>query len=370
MLPERLCLENVQRARSAGARAFSHVAVEVVNRASGRVHGVSAVDQPTGERFEFRAPLVVNAAGPWVDAVLRRTSVPADRMGGTRGTHLIVKFPDGGPHRPIYAEAPQDKRPFFIIPWRGVHLVGTTDVRVTDPDNVLPSREEIRYLTEALAYALPGQPLSQGDIWYAYAGIRPLPRVASGPEGAITRRHHIVDHTADGYGGLLSVIGGKLSTYLALGEQVTERLFRALRRTAPAGQVYHTPLVPGHWRPAPGNLEETRLWQIYGARAGEIVAAVHATPRLAQRICEHSCETIAQVQHAIRQEGAITVADILLRRTPAGWSRCQGLDAAPLVARLLGEHFSWDSAAQTHAVQAYREEVMHTFVPVAAPIDA
>lgn len=366
MLPERLCLENVQRARLAGAEAHSYLAVEAVHVARGRVHGVTAVDQFSGESVEFRAPLVVNAAGPWVDAVLRRTRIPANRIGGTRGTHLIVRFPSGGPRRPIYAEAPRDKRPLFIIPWRGVHLVGTTDVRVSGPDDVLPSDSEISYLMEALDHILPGERLSQADLWYAYAGIRPLPRVQNGPEGAITRRHHIVEHTADGYAGLVSIIGGKLSTYLALGQQVTEHLFHALDRDLPPSSVYDSPLVPGDWRPAPGNREEVRLWQIYGPRAEGIITSMHDNARLAEPVCPHSCETLAQVHHAVNTEGAVTAADVLLRRTPAGWGGCLGLDAAPLVSRILGERFGWDSAARAQAVQSYHEEVKRTFRPIAA----
>ncbi|MGH2585947.1 MAG: glycerol-3-phosphate dehydrogenase/oxidase, partial [Dehalococcoidia bacterium] len=193
-LPERLCLENVLRAREAGATALSYVRVERLEVAGGRVGGVSATDTRGGESYEMQASLVVNAAGPWVDRVLRPAVTRQRLIAGTRGTHLVVQFPDGGPRQAIYAEADRDGRPFFIIPWRGVHLIGTTDVPVEDPEATLPSDDEVDYLIEAARTILPGECLERADVWYAYAGIRPLPAGDRRNAGAIPRRHYIVDH--------------------------------------------------------------------------------------------------------------------------------------------------------------------------------
>jgi len=357
-LPERLCLENVLRAREAGAATLSYARVERLEAARGRVAGVSATDAHGGESYELRASLVVNAAGPWVDRVLRPEVTRQRRIGGTRGTHLVARFRDGGPRRAIYAEAARDGRPFFIIPWRGVHLIGTTDVPVEDPDATLPSDDETSYLLEAARTVLPGERLDRGDVWYAYAGIRPLPAGDGRNADAIPRRHYIIDHAADGFDGLLSVVGGKLSTYRSLAEQVVDRLERRLGRRVPS-RTAAAPLVPGDWRPVLGDTEARRLWRIYGPRAGEVLALQQRDRDLARPLCPHTLETEAQAVYAIEREGAVTVGDVLLRRTPAAWSRCMGLDAAPAVATLLESHGCGTDRKQ--AIAAYRREVEATF---------
>ena len=360
-LPERLCLENVLRAQDAGATTLSYVRAERIETKDGAVTGVGAVDLQSGLACTFRASLVVNAAGPWVDSVLRRARLPAGRIGGTRGTHLVVRFPGGGPRRPLYAEARRDGRPFFIIPWRGVHLVGTTDVRVATPDETRPTADEVAYLIEAARRLLPGDRIDRSDVWYAFAGIRPLPRSDDAREAAITRRHHVVNHAGEGLAGLMSIVGGKLGTYRSLAAQVTDRLFDTLGRAAPACRTARAPLVPGDWRPSDDDCTARRLWGIYGARARDVLMAMRADPRLAAPLCPHTYETAAQVLHGIRREGAITVADILLRRTPAGWSRCLGMDAAPTVAGLMARELGWSRDDERAAVAAYCAEVGQTF---------
>jgi glycerol-3-phosphate dehydrogenase len=351
-LPERLCLENVMRAREAGAVALTYMRVTDLAASGGTVAGVQARDTFTGRDYEFRAALVVNAGGPWVDTLLRRSKLPAGRLGSTRGAHLVVRFAGGGPRRALYAEAPRDHRPFFVIPWRGVHLVGTTDVRVSSPEETRPDDGEVLYLMEAVDRLLPGAHLGAADVWFAFAGIRPLPYSPSRREGAITRRHQVIDHASDGVRGLYS-----------LAEQVTDRLIAALRRADPGCITARAALVPGAWRPSRADATEVRLWQIYGAQAGTIAATMRDDPRQVATLCPHTLDTVAQARHAVRRESALTVADVLLRRTPAGWSRCLGLDAAPAVARVLAEEFGWDEQQERCACSAYRDEALATFRP-------
>ena len=362
-LPERLCLENVLRAREAGATALSYVRVDTIAAANGAIAAVQACDVLTDRTYEFRSSIVVNAAGPWVDELLRGARLPARRLDSTRGTHLVVRFFDGGPRRAIYAEAARDHRPFFVIPWRGVHLIGTTEVRVSAPQETRPDESEVSYLMEAAHELLPSARLADADMWYAFAGIRPLPYSPAQREGAVTRRHHLIDHAPEGVRGLYSVIGGKLSTYRSLAEQATSRLMRTLAKDDPGCSTGRMPLVPGTWPPSHDNPTEHRLWQIYGARAGAIVAAMSTDPRQAERLCPHTLDTVAQARHAVQHEGALTVADVLLRRTPTGWSRCLGLDAAPTVARVLAEHFDWEQDDERRACDAYRREALGTLRP-------
>jgi glycerol-3-phosphate dehydrogenase len=360
-LPERLCLENVLSAQAAGARAFNHVTVTGLLVTGGRVHGVSARDGESGNEFEARGRVVVNAAGPWVDGVLRNAGLSGEMLGGTRGSHIVVDFAGAGPRRAIYAEAGSDGRPFFIIPWRGRHLIGTTDARFDgDPATVLPDTADIAYLRQETERVLPGSPLADAMILYAFAGVRPLPRTTNGREGAITRRHFVRSHEQDGLDGLLTVIGGKLTSYRALAEEAVDTICRRLGNPSTSTTMAGM-LVPGTEPPRDEPLTRS-LAQVYGPRAATVLALARVDPALAAPLCPHGGEIGAQVVHAARHEGARTVGDVLLRRTPAGWNACLGLDAAPAVAGLLATEFCWDEARLAAEVVAYRDEVRRTFV--------
>ena len=195
------------------------------------MQGVRVRDIETGAEHEFQGRRVVNAAGPWVDLVMRRAGQSSHQLGGTKGSHIVVDFGGSGPARAIYAEAGADGRPFFIIPWNGMHLVGTTDIRFTgDPATVLPDDAEVEYLAREVKRVLSGMPLAPDAVLYAFAGVRPLPRTPDGREGSITRRHFVHRHDAEGLSGLLSVVGGKLTSYRALAEEAVDLIRRTTWR--------------------------------------------------------------------------------------------------------------------------------------------
>ncbi len=179
---------------------------------------------------EIRADVVLNVAGPWVDAVL---GVHEQRplIGGTKGSHLVVgRFP-GAPSEALYVEA-EDGRPYFIVPWNDLYLIGTTDTRYRgDLDHVVATDEEIEYLISATNEVIPGARLTRDDVLYTYAGVRPLPWTEDS-EGSITRRHIIHDHAPE-VEGLLSIVGGKLTTYRHLAEQAVDAVYGKLGRDVP-----------------------------------------------------------------------------------------------------------------------------------------
>ncbi len=360
--PERLCVENVISAVAAGARAFNHVEVTALITTGCRVAGVSARDDETGLTLDFRARAVVNAAGPWVDQVLRREG-PSAYLGNTKGSHIVVDFAGAGPRHAIYAEAGSDGRPFFVVPWYGRHLIGTTDLPSTgDPARVLPETDEIAYLRRETARVLPGAPITDAMILYAFAGLRPLPRATGIDTGAITRRHFIRSHADAGHAGLFSIIGGKLTSYRHLAEEAVDAVCQELRITPARTETARTPLVPGGL-PAGDSPITRHLTSIYGARASVVLALTRVDPALAVPLCPHGPDIGAQVVHAIRAEGARTLGDILLRRTPAGWNACRGIDAALSAARLAAPELGWDGAEIAAAVAGYRAEVDATLIP-------
>jgi glycerol-3-phosphate dehydrogenase len=332
---ERLALENVIAARDNGTIIRTYSRVDRFAREDGRVLGVEYTDLATGAKCEAIAPITINVAGPWVDEILERGGVgPGRLIGGTKGSHIIVNEFPGAPRAGVYAEARSDRRPFFIIPWNKLYLIGTTDTRFSGNLDLLAADElEIGYLIDEANHVIPGAGLDRGSVLYSYAGVRPLPYADGKQESAITRRHIIHDHSGDPgrpLHGLISVIGGKLTTYRSLSQQVLDRVFKKLGRTSPPCQTAGVPL-PGAagnklsestdlLRARPGVDEATvdHLISVYGSRARLVLEIAHCQPQLARQVDSHTGAIAAEILFAFTAEMARTLADVLLRRTMIG----------------------------------------------------
>lgn len=362
--PERLCIEVALEAAACGATLLNHTEAVGFDSAPGGWR-VRLREGETGETAEVVARAVVNVAGPWVDRVLGLLDGSARRLvGGTKGTHLVVRYPDGGPGHPLFTSARSDGRPMFILPWFGMHLVGTTDLRHEgDPADARPSAAEVEYLLSEAKALLPGSPLRERDVLYTYCGVRPLPYRPGVAEGAIPRGHWVVDHGAGGGPrGVYSVVGGKLTTFRSLGRQAVQMLRGALGpmpgRRVPA---------PRFAVPAPDDVPMP-LWchllSLYGPAAADIVERMRQDARLRTPVCEHNPDPLAEVARAAEVEMARTLADVFLRRTGIGWSPCHGLDGAARAAATLAEHLGRPASWAAEQVEAYREELERTLVPV------
>lgn len=227
--PERLVLENVLSARAFGAEVLTHTRVTNLAVEDGKVSAVEFVSEDERKQ-SAEAAVVINAAGPWIDLVLERVAVKSPKLiGGTKGSHIVVSpFPDA-PANAIYLEARSDGRPVFIIPWNKLYLIGTTDVRFEgDPDEVRCEPWEIDYLLSETNLALPGAHLTRDSIVDTYSGVRPLPVTSDKDEQSITRKHFIRQHPQ--LPNLLSIVGGKLTTYRSLAEECVDVIFQKLGR--------------------------------------------------------------------------------------------------------------------------------------------
>jgi glycerol-3-phosphate dehydrogenase len=230
--PERLVVENALLAREFGAEVLTHTRVTKLAVENGRVSGVEFVGEDGRKEFA-EARVVINAAGPWIDRVLDQAPVESPKLiGGTKGSHIVVAPFRGAPENAIYVEARSDGRPIFIIPWNKLYLIGTTDVRFEgDPDEVRCEPWEIDYLLAETNLALPGAHLTRDSILDTYSGVRPLPVTGDKDEQSITRRHFIREHPR--LPNLLSIVGGKLTTYRSLAEECVDLIFRKLGRNPP-----------------------------------------------------------------------------------------------------------------------------------------
>ena len=365
--PERLVAESIRDFDEAGGVALNHVAAEKFVSPGGVLRGLVLRDACTGETAQVEANVVVNAAGPWVDEVLAGSDGQRHQplVGGTKGSHLVADW-GGGPRHAVFASAKEDGRPFFILPWYGHTLVGTTDLRWDgDPAEARCTPDELRYLLDEATRLFPAAPLQREHVLYTYCGVRPLPWMPPGTdESKIPRSHYIIDHAKrGGPNGLLSLVGGKLTTHRALARMAIPAI---KKHASPTGDV-----------PARSEGEQSKMdagrsatlatgdpLALYGRRAHEVRALLTADPALEEPICPHNPEVLAQVAYAVEREHAATLADVLLRRLPVGWSRCHALDGAARAAAVMAPRLGWDDARSKHEIAAYETELRQTLVPV------
>ncbi len=346
---ERLVLENVLAAREYGAEVFTYATVTKLLAAGSVVSGVE-FRSADGRVHTVRGEVVINAAGPWIDQLLERAPVASPKLiGGTKGSHIVVaRFP-GASEQAIYLEAQTDRRPFFIIPWNGNYLIGTTDVRFDDdPDEVRTENWEIDYLLAETNRAFPDAKLTRDHILYTYCGVRPLPATSDKDEQNITRRHFIREHPK--LQNVLSIVGGKLTTYRSLAEECVDLVFRKLKRPSPPCTTASEPLPgaqgfastgtrtsqeeskepknrtgqEGRLAPAPSGVNQ-RLLRIYGSRAGEIIQLAARNARLAKPFNKTANVLTAEVVFAFEQEFAKSLADCMWRRTMLGLNADSGI---------------------------------------------
>ncbi len=372
--PERLCVELAVAARADGASIRTHVRVDEAIVEDHAIAGVRYVDQLTGERHEVRAPVVLNAAGPWVDRVFG-PEVEAPRLiGGTKGSHLVVERFAGAPTDVVLHESQSDGRLVLVIPWHGRVLLGTTDIRYEDdPDDVMADESELAYLLEETNRLVPGARLTSESVLYAFSGVRPLPYAPGRTEGSVPRSHVIHDH-GPRVDGLLSIVGGKLTTFRALAEDAVDATFRKLGREAPPCTTDTMPL-PGA---RAGDLaafraeflatsalpasSARRLVDVYGTRAPDVIAMAGDSPELLAPLGDEGLLG-AELLFAVEHEMARTLADVLMRRTLVGLEPGHGLASADRAAELLGRHLGWDAARQRDELDAYRCSLRRFAVP-------
>jgi glycerol-3-phosphate dehydrogenase len=374
-LTERLCVELAIDAQAHGATVLTHARVESLVRSGGRITGLSYRDRIDGELKQVDAGVVVNVAGPWVDEVLDLAGRHDRQMGPTKGSHLVVDEFPGAPATCIFFESPDDTRPMFVLPWAGKYMIGTTDLPYDGSiDEVVIDDDEVDYLLRAVNGLIPAAGLTPDDVLWSYSGVRPLPYVADLDDPSkVSRDHEIIVHDGD-RSGLVTIIGGKFTTHRALGELVAKRLERALgARPGPSPtRDADLPGAPGRdWAAFRADAiaasalppaTAARLVDTYGRRATEVEALVAAEPELAEIIDPDTGAIAAEAVHAVRNEGAFTLEDVILRRMVVGLNRDVGLAAAPAIAAVLVAHAGWSRAYADAQLDRYRHAVRR-FMP-------
>lgn len=387
-LAERLCLENIISAQNAGAIALNYAEVTELPTENSRITAVVCKDKLTGESFTISGSAeatIVNTAGPWIDRVCKLGSKAGQKSpigktkkdGGTKGSHIIVDTFPGAPGSTLYVEAKSDGRPFFIIPWLGKYLIGTTDLPYKDDiDNIKANNEEIDYLLRETNNIVPTANLSRQDVKFTYSGVRPLPNSDGKKPGSITRKHIIFDHRQEGVRNLLTLIGGKLTTYRNVGEEIVDIIFKRIKQSRKPCQTDVVPL-PGCILPSDKRIQQAideydsilsvntidHLFSVYGARALLVLALVKDNPELAQPLDSGLPDIKAQIVHAVTSESAHTLVDILRRRTTLAMNGHYGINLLPVVTETLRQHCGWTEEQSDRACADYHFYMEHNCIP-------
>ncbi|MBM3219125.1 MAG: glycerol-3-phosphate dehydrogenase/oxidase [Candidatus Rokubacteria bacterium] len=372
VFPERLCLENVLSAARHGARVFNYAEVEEITRdARGNPDGVRVRDLLNDRVVTLRARVLVNATGPWVDRIRQRANIHergAHVVRTTKGIHcLLPRLTD----RAIY-QSTGDDRMIFVIPWREFSLVGTTDTDFDgDLDRLHATADEVDYLLAEVRHALPDPRVSVNAVAYTYAGVRPLSFEEGRRASDVSRAHKVV---AEHGGRFLSVTGTKLTCFRSLAAEAGDVAMRTLGRRTPSRT--HRMTLDGAdeevgrveartWLDVSADVEASglplvtleRLVSTYGRGYRRVVELAGKVPNGTERLCPANPEIVAQLHHAVQEEMAVCLSDLLLRRTGIGTSACQGLDCAESIAERMGQLQGWTPRRLAAELDAYGAHV-------------
>ncbi|WP_050766014.1 glycerol-3-phosphate dehydrogenase [Synechococcus sp. PCC 7335] len=385
---ERLCLENILSAQQAGATAFNYVKVIQLKRTGDRITELICKDEFSDSTFTIQThdqSVIVNTSGPWVDEVCNKgtkNEAPAPigktrKIGGTKGSHIVVDNFPGAPGAAFYVEALTDNRPFFILPFLGQYLIGTTDLRFSgDLDRVKADDDEIDYLIAETNKVFPSARLSRESVKFTYSGVRPLPYTESKKPGAVSRNHLLYDHAKDGVVNMVSLIGGKLTTHRRVGEEMVTWIYQRRQQSAPPCKT-RTDRLPGAILPTDERIVEAianyapllattaidHLFHRYGARAVDLLTLVDESPELAQPIVPGLPDIKAQVVYAVRTEMALTFGDICRRRTMLSLQANYGMDALDTIAQTLQTYCGWSEQDCMQAIANYKTLMAENCIP-------
>ncbi len=359
----RITLENVLDAAYHGGAIANYVELEHFAHAQRRIAAAEVRDRLGGTRFELRARLFVNAAGPWVDD-LRRLDDPAAARSVrlTKGVHLVIGR-ERLPVREALVLGDAHGRIVFVIPHGGAVLVGTTDTDFDgDRECVAAGPGDVAYLLDVVSQSLPGAKLTVADAIASFAGLRALGAAGDGrAPSAVSREEVMVESRS----GLISVAGGKLTTHREIAERVVDRAASILDRGAGRSPTLDTPL-PGARRveikdaggaaqalaALPADLREA-LAARYGTRAIVPASLARQSPELARPLVAGCPVAAAEVIYAVRYEMAASVADFIQRRTALSWRHPRSAGAAAQqAARLMAAELGWDRAREQAELEA------------------
>jgi len=374
----RLVMENIKSAAALGAVIANYTAVTSFLSADGKITAAVVHDTRADTAFPVRAKVVINAAGPWVDHVrLMQGGGERPRLHLTKGIHLVLPR-ERLPVQNTIVMTARDRRSVFVVPRGDVVYLGTTDTNYEGPcDDPAVLQEDALYLLEAANATFAVEELTLRDVVGAWAGLRPLLHEEGKAPSEISRKDEIMVSDR----GLISIAGGKLTTYRKMAERIVGMIVTQLGERGSTNDANYIaasdeqPLCGGDlseeldayiarlnakW-PGVGSDIVDRLVATYGTNGERMIEAIAADPRLGTRCAPGSAVTRVEVEYAVREEMVLTLQDFLDRRARLFlWEPGNGLDEAEAAARIIATNLNWSDARVTSEVADYRAYVATT----------
>lgn len=348
--PERLGLDLVTDTLALGGHARAINYVEAVSFTEGKV---VLRDTVSGETLSFEAPVVINASGPWTDITNKGLGLESSYLGGTKGSHIVLNNPelleacDG---REIFFEN-SDGRIVLMYPILGRVLLGTTDIPIDDPNEAVCTEEEVDYFFNLASHVFPTIALDRSQIVFRYSGVRPLPAAGDLSPGVVSRDYRIVEDTGEGGQKILSLIGGKWTTFRALGEHLANEALALLHVSRQESTIG---LAIGGGKGFPVTADDRAQWvqQYKGSlspeRADQLLTrygtvALPVMEDIAQFGDEPLTHTpsysVGEIMSLALREHVVTLSDLIFRRTLLGFvgeiSRQSVSEIASIISPLL-----------------------------------
>jgi glycerol-3-phosphate dehydrogenase len=329
-----------------GASLANSTRLTGINRRAGRIRSVEVLDLESGHKLDIDTRAVINATGVWTDDIEELAGERGDDVRASKGIHLLV------PRDRIRSETGIILRTelsvLFVIPWQRHWIVGTTDTPWSlGRAHPAASRSDIEYLLHWVNSALT-EPIAAEDIVGVYAGLRPLLKGESEETSQLSREHAVIDRG----NGLVSVAGGKYTTYRVMAADAVDAIAPHLDRRLPSSVTDTIPLVGA----APRN--DDRLHSRYGTMTGDLHRAMSDRPELSRPLVADAPYLGAEVWYAVTHEGALHLDDVLTRRTRMSIETThRGLEAAPGVASIMGEVLGWSQTTVEREIDHYRARV-------------
>lgn len=377
-----------------GTTVANYASVTGLSRTDGRVTGAKVLDTRTGRTLDVRAKVVINAAGVWSDEVrgLEHGEHPSS-IRPAKGVHITVPAARLPVDIAAILQVTGDDRIVFVVPWDEHVYIGTTDTGYTgELDDPVCNRDDVRYLLGAVN-ACVREPITEADIVSTWAGLRPLisDERASAKTADLSRKHRVIRSE----GGLVTVTGGKLTTYRKMAADAVDLAVSegGRRGRGPRGRRVrhsHTAKLPIHGAAgleplrAPGAAERfgvdpdqfAHLVGRYGGHARSVVALLEEDPTFAEPLVPGLPYLRVEAVYAARFEMTVTLDDLLSRRTRALiLDRAATVTAAPAAAALLGAELGWDADEQARELEAFlaiaehEREAQHTVPSAPGPVD-
>jgi len=364
----RLVIATVRSAIRAGALAANYVETTALLKPDGRVRGAIVRDVLTGETASIRANVVVNATGPWSDR-LRQLDEPhaAPILRLTKGAHVTVPRRRLGNEHAVTLLSQIDGRVMFALPWGDLSYVGTTDTDAdASPDALRVTTADVTYLLRSANAAFPDAHLTSKDVVSAWVGLRPLLREDHAHPSQVSREHRVLESPH----GLISIAGGKLTTYRVMARDVVDRVAARLheldgRPLPPRAQTDRQPLPGGEAAELEVLVEAARargasettarhLVASYGSEAAAVLNLVDRDRPLGEPIVPGRPEIWAEVNYGVEREMAVRLQDILIRRLHLFYEvPDQAQSVVPRVAARMKQLLGWDQTREAEELRDY-----------------